>query len=94
MIMSVYVKSGTGGYFNCDGCDLWNLHICYSNRPTCLIGGMSFYGKPIKFHTITQNINDVRNQYTTGKNKNLKAKEEKSISRITKVKRRLKEKYE
>lgn len=20
MIMSVYVKSGTGGYFNCDGC--------------------------------------------------------------------------
>lgn len=49
---------------------------------------MSFYGKPIKFHTITQNINDVRNQYTTGKNKNLKAKEEKSISRITKVKRK------
>lgn len=38
MIMSIYVKSGTGGYFNCDGCDLLVKEISTDIIPVPRIG--------------------------------------------------------
>lgn len=38
MIMSVYVKSGTGGYFDCDGCDLLVKEISTDVIPVPRIG--------------------------------------------------------
>lgn len=38
MMMSVYIKSGTGGYFDCDGCDLLVKEISTDVIPVPRIG--------------------------------------------------------